>query len=620
MSAVWTVAAREIRVRRMLLIASLVVAALPFVARVLGGAHGRDLQELVALLVCTSFPFAVALGVGASLISRELGERRLGFYFSRPIPALHLWAGKFLGGGAMVVAAFALMQVSIFFSVSAISRPGRLAFVLGAGVLLLVFLMAAGNAVTSMYRARDRWFVADVLLGAAFLAAFVTVVRATIEAGAIFALIRHPHGNDETRALEVVLLAVGVALLGGAAAQLCVGRTDARRAHAALSSTVWLSALLILGSFVGWQRWVLGSTPAQAGAAGYPLLASPSGEGLFFRGLSGRAGFLPYYLMDAKSGAFLRLSPDIEPRPVFSSDGRTAAWVSHPEPWEEDKNPKLFVVRFDGGVRLAVRASIQRSARWHSLLALHPDGRTAVVAGDGTAGILDLGTAEVGASIPRPQVMAADVLADGRIRLFHGVSEREGALTVSLWSPTTGTLAEVVRVPRAALLTRLGDIAVAAMGPHEKAILDLAGGTVHRLTSTVPDSVPRALVLADGRLVLSMGGEVRITDAAGQTLAVVPMPDRSHVRAFREPEKGQLAIGVGSTVLSKQGTLLVDPATGVVHREEAGLLPAGPHSGPAPQPRPGSLASRLFMDGEGALVVVEPGGGRRVLLPAGGGA
>ena len=64
MSAVWTVAAREIRSRRMVLAAALVVAILPFAARVLGRDRGPELQELIALLLCTSFPFAVARPVG----------------------------------------------------------------------------------------------------------------------------------------------------------------------------------------------------------------------------------------------------------------------------------------------------------------------------------------------------------------------------------------------------------------------------------------------------------------------------------------------------------------------------------------------------------------------------
>ena len=627
MSAVWTVAAREIRSRRMVLAAALVVATLPFAARVLGRDRGPDLQELIALLLCTSFSFAIALGVGASMVSRELGERRLGFYFSRPIPALHLWAGKLLGAATVVLVAFACMQVAILASLPDRHLPrgaddiAGYFRVLGAGMLLLLFVMAVGNVVTSMYRARSPWFVVDIVLAAASVTAFVIMVRTIVEAGAIFALIRHPHEPDGARAIEFVLVAFVVALLGAAAAQLTAGRSDARRAHAALSVTVWVSSLLILGGFAAWQRWLLAGTPAQAGGAGYPLVASPAGEGLFFRGLTGRVGFRPFFLMDAASGGFLRISPESDVLPTFSLDGRTAAWVSIPLPWEEDHRPRLSVVRLGDGVRLAARTPMEEATPWHTVLAVHPDGRQAVIAGFGAAGLVDLDTARVAPSIAQPQVVAADVLPDGRVRLFsHTLGGAVGAaLVVAVWSPSDGSLAETLRVPRGALLTRRGGIAVVAVGLREKAILDLATGTEHRVASVDADTLPRALVLANGRLALSMGAEVRITDAAGATVAVVPLPTKSQAIALREPEPGQLAVGVWSLVLSKRGTLFVDAGTGAVLREEPGLLPAGAQSEAWPQAVPGSLASRLFTNEDGALLALGPGDRRRVIVAAAGG-
>jgi hypothetical protein len=126
--------------------------------------------------------------------------------------------------------------------------------------------------------------------------------------------------------------------------------------------------------------------------------------------------------------------------------------------------------------------------------------------------------------------------------------------------------------------------------------------------------MPRALVLADGRVALGMGSEVRILDAAGATLSVVPLPPKSQVDALREPEPGQLAVGVWSLMLRNRRTLFVDAATGAVRREGPGLQAAG--SMPGAQPAPGSLASRLFTDEEGNLVAVEPGDRRRVILPS----
>ena len=623
MSAVWTVAAREFRARRILLVAVLVVAVLPFAARVLGRDRAPDLQELIALLLCTSFPFAIALGVGASMFSRDLGERKLGFYFSRPIPTLHLWSGKLMGAVAVILIAFACMQVSILASIPDRHLPRgaeELAGyfrILGAGVLLLLFTMAIGNVVTSMYRARSRWFVADIVLAAASVAAFAIIVRTTVEAGAVFALVRHPHEPSGARAAEFVLAALVVALLGASAVQLAVGRSDARRAHAALSVTVWVSAFLILGGFAAWQRWLLAVAPAQTGADGDSLIAPPAGEGLFFRGHTGRVGFRPFFFMDASSGAFLRISPEARPVPTFSADGRSAAWVAMPEPWEPDHRPHLWVVRLGDGVRLAARTPMDDAMRWHGVLALHPDGRQAVIAGFGVAGLVDLDTARVSASVAQPWVAAADVLPDGRIRLFR-LTPDSPAVAVSLWSPSDGSVEETLRVPRAHLLTRRGDVAVVVLGvvggARERVILDLARGTEQRLAG----GASRALVLANGRIAFSMGTEVHITDAAGATLVVVRMPAKSQASALREPEPGQLAVGLWSELLSERGTLFVDAETGAVLRKEPGLLPAGPQSETWAQAKPGSLASRLFRNEDDALIALEPGGGRRVIVAAAG--
>jgi hypothetical protein len=616
MSAVWTVAAREIRARQIVLIAALVVAALPFAV---GAANGPDSQETLALLLCLSFPFAVALGVGASMLSREVGERRLGFYFSRPISTKALWAGKVLAAVAVVLAAFACLMASFLASVpvrhvspdSGSDRIIGIAFL----ALLTVFAMAVGHAAASMYRARSPWLVADIVLAVVCGTGFVLVVQAILEAGAFLPALR------SGPRLPLVIGACVVALLGGAAAQLAVGRTDARRGHVALSVTVWASLFVILAAFATWQRWVLGASPAQAGGVGFPLVVSPAGEGIFFRGLTGRAGFVPFYLMDAGTGSFLRIPPDSEPLPTFAADGRSAAWVSVPELWEGDSRRRLSVVRLGDGVRLAARAPLGGARWWNSVLALHPDGQHAVIAGFEDVGLIDLDTAQVGASVPRARVTAADILADGRVRLFSTTTERSGgtALSVAVWSPHDGTIAETLRVPHAALLTRRGDVAVAATAQREKAILDLATGAERRVAGDAVDAMPRALVLADGRLALGMGDELRITDSAGTTLTRVALPAKVQVSALHEPEPGRLAVGLWSPILSNRGTLFVDAGTGAVLREERGLLPAGAQSRAGTQPEPGSLASRLFTNEDGALVALQPGGAHRVIVAAPGG-
>ena len=277
-----------------------------------------------------------------------------------------------------------------------------------------------------------------------------------------------------------------------------------------------------------------------------------------------------------------------------------------------------MVVRFGTDALALTRTPMQDAARWHTVLALHPGDREAVLAGDDAAGIVDLAAARVVGQVALRRVFAADVLPDGRIRLFRTTTDRDAALAVSVWSPGEESLREAVRIPRASLLARRGDLAVAAVGPREMIVIDLERGAVHPVAVSSPAALPRAFVLDGGRVALSMGDEVRITDANGATLARMALPPRSQVSALREPEPGRLAVGIWSSVWSERRTLFVDTRTGAILGEEAGLLPAGSPSAAAPQPSPGSLAARLFTDEEGTLLALESDGRRRVVLAAAG--
>ncbi len=79
------------------------------IARGLHGAAAREARESLAAIVAAGFAVVLALALGWSAISRDLADRRLGFYLSRPISGSALWAGKLgaawllaLAGGAVV--------------------------------------------------------------------------------------------------------------------------------------------------------------------------------------------------------------------------------------------------------------------------------------------------------------------------------------------------------------------------------------------------------------------------------------------------------------------------------------------------------------------------------------
>lgn len=120
-------------------------------------APGRDVGEMLALVLFLAFPAASALAVGGSLIGRDLAERRLSFYFSRPLAAGSLWAGKFLGGAALVVASFVCCILPLARSLA--PAPGALV----AWALALLGLMGLAHVASTMYRSGSRLLVLAML-------------------------------------------------------------------------------------------------------------------------------------------------------------------------------------------------------------------------------------------------------------------------------------------------------------------------------------------------------------------------------------------------------------------------------------------------------------------------
>ena len=70
----------------------------------------------VALGLALIVSLVLAMALGGSVIARDLGERRLGFYFARPISGGAIWAGKLAAAAVLAVGAgvLVLLPASLF--------------------------------------------------------------------------------------------------------------------------------------------------------------------------------------------------------------------------------------------------------------------------------------------------------------------------------------------------------------------------------------------------------------------------------------------------------------------------------------------------------------------------
>ncbi len=620
MSAVLAIAGREIRERRFLLAVAVGLGLIPAAAFFWPGMAEQGNAELVAVFVGLAFPTAASLAVGASVMGRDMAEGRLGFYLSRPIAETSLWAGKFLGGCALVLLAFALTWLPFSIVSGAVwswLANGRMPYPLVFGPLAMVFLMANAHVAASLYRSRSAWIAVDAALLVVAFFAYRSMLRHAVDAGAGEIVMGNMHQ-----------LFFGAALVAVAASgfQLVLGRAGAERGRWALSCSYWLGTGLHLLCLYGLSSWALGTTPAEVSGVSLYAELAPRGVGVIFRGNDpGRAGLEPLFAMDAASGAYARFAAERATLPVFSRDGRRAFWVAGaPELFSLDRPPALAVARFDGD-RPAVHELPLSESGASYLLAVDGEARLALLVCRGGVAVVDTASGATlgGARLASLNPDVGEFLPDGRVRLV----ERSGtAIVVRDWNPRDSESVERVRVADAGhglTLALRGDHALVSPDGRELLLLDVEKGTRTLLARTPPDrpaaphlGVARRMGLAHGGLAVAFGNSVVLVTPEGEVGRRIDLDPDEFVTSLVEPGPNQIAVGFRRAGGSL--TKVYDIETGSLIREEPGLRPAGnpwtKRLGDSPEP--GSLGSRLYLTDDHALVELLANGKRRVVVPA----
>ncbi|MEO6195708.1 MAG: hypothetical protein ABIS20_22020 [Thermoanaerobaculia bacterium] len=357
-----------------------------------GGVAVADVQGGMAFGFALLLTLLMALFLGGSIIASDLAERRLGFYFSRPLPGWAVWAGKMgaalvlmLGSGLLVLLPAVLMGGNLSLDGiwgvgSVLSVSGTwLLFTWGAGLLFLLF---GAHAASIVLRSRSSWAVLDLVALGAVAGLFWTMVRRMALEGVLFRL---SLARQEERLGIVAWMELGfftaalLSLVAAGALQVTRGRTDLRRGHRVLSAGLWGMSGLATLIFVGAALWVLAAGPEDLRGV-RRVSAAPAGSWIAFSGpAAGRPGYSPSFLYDVSSGRSVRarfglIGYDLgESAVLFSADGRRAVWMEFDgTPFR----PPVVIFRLDldrPGAR-PVRTSISFPYP-PSSLALSPDGR-----------------------------------------------------------------------------------------------------------------------------------------------------------------------------------------------------------------------------------------------------
>jgi hypothetical protein len=634
MRKVLLVAEREIVDKRAILVAALGAGLLALLTPLLpwSGGSAADTRNAMALILAATFAVAVALMYGASCIARDLRERRLSFYFSRPLPAASLWAGKMLAGvllvfgsAALVVAPAAVVGGSDV--TSWLAEPPGLWLL--AVVLALPFF---AHAVAVMLASRSAWLAFD-------LVAFVAVGAATA------ALLRRIWLTGSTLVFGWTLAATAASLLAALIAagvvQIVSGRTDVRRGHRALSLTLWGVLAAASVALAGYTAFLLHPTPGSLLSAD-DIDVARHGTVIAVTGQSRwRGDCMPTFAIDTSSGRCVRLavgSEDPWQRVIgLAADGSRVAWF---EPEGSRQRPSFLVMTSD-----LTRSDSRPQATTISFptasfrgAAISDDGRLIALHLESLLSVyeLDSGRLRASARLPGRAFTRVTFASADRLWVEQSLDTVGGVgsiLTISALDLATGRLEETGRVtaPNATTVVYRLDAAMRAMLTHERIgeenvlvlrdawtgerIADLA----RRPASGVGTSYPwmwAAAPLGDGRVALAEtgGGEaqLRLFSGTGQPVGTIALGAWTRVRLGAEVAPGRLVVALSSPTSSGSGffyddCVILDLATGKRTFVGHDLWPVSPvpWSRDRRFPEPGSLVARLFL-ARGNLVIWQP--------------
>ncbi len=346
---------REIFERRLLLLTSALLGLIPLILPWLPVVPKRllaqDIRTVTVWALTGLFGGAAALILGSTIVGRDAGEGRLGFYFSRPISSRCLWSSRVAAAVVLLLLTIILLMaptlivdldswVETFSNRSGerswpllaanegITRkllntfPDMPPFPVRAGFafLAMTLLVVGTHAVSTVIRGRSLWVLADLAGLGVVLATGWAARNIMVREEALAALVW----------VEWLLLPwmLGCGLWAGAN-QLEHGRTDTQSGHRWLSATLWSTLLVGALGFLAYATFVANSDVEDLEDLTFTR-SSPNDEWLVVGGPARhRVRSEAAFLIDTRSLRSWRLGSlgKVRPGLAFSADSSTVSWV-----------------------------------------------------------------------------------------------------------------------------------------------------------------------------------------------------------------------------------------------------------------------------------------------------
>jgi hypothetical protein len=439
--------------------------------------------------------------------------------------------------------------------------------------------------------------------------------------------------RDLAQGLAPAAPALLMALVLGGAAAVIWGRADRRRAHRALTLTLWPLALVAAFGFVRYSAWVLAPRPSDITEV-YRADVAPQGPWIAVGGLAkGRIDYKPALLVNTDTGRHYSIGPlmgsDL-PSVMFAADGSEVFWVESIKGRGGQDNMLMqrSLANPSEPPRQAVWIGHQAGQPWSPWMTLAPDGsamatvlnRTIHVFRTADGRCVSLASQAADASWWRLSFTSPDTLraawwtmdkGDGMSTLHLGVLP-VGSQTLQETGSIAGLRTYVANAQfdptwKTALIRNSED------GPWWLNLYDGISGTRIAAVDSGPagTKAPSALMLANGqiaRVIINQGKVEVLVGGISEFGYAIPLGPGSYVRLAEEVTPGIVLASVSSVEQEKiHGTTYLVDITGRnarVLREGAWVPPEYWRSAPGTSATPRLC---LLTDEETErLLVVDP--------------
>ncbi len=316
------IARRDLAERLPVFGAAAAIATLPFLFTLLPRISSfgtKDVMTTSGAMLSGGFAMILSFALGVTMVGRDLSEKRMSFYFSKPLPVSSIWFGKLIAAVITIALCFGITFLPAWLA----SRGTWFQDAWPSLLPLCLALLLGGHALSTMFRSKSPLIVVDLVLVVTSVYVFGLMMRA-LHQGFAFELLGW--FRDALTAVSLVIL-IGCGLW-----QLQRGRADRLQNHVELSRSLWVAVAIMLaiaGAFVGWVV-----TPAPADLREPRVFQATRGSWAMITGEARHRGdYRAWFLYDVATGKSIRLRRTTLFRDLwFSRDGKTFGYFQSEAP------------------------------------------------------------------------------------------------------------------------------------------------------------------------------------------------------------------------------------------------------------------------------------------------